>query len=83
MMTGMIAVKCLVLIKKITFRYQATVDVALFEIDGSLSVVLNVRYFFTAHFTECAMKNQQLAVTEDDTASLERRMEFWLAVQCS
>ena len=83
MMTGMIAVKSLVLIEEITFRNQTTVDVALFEIDGGLPVVLNVRYFFAAHFTERAMENQQLAVTEDDTAALKSRMELWLAVECS
>ena len=34
--------------------------------------MLDVRDFFATCFTECTMEEQQLAMTEDDTASLER-----------
>ncbi len=70
-MTWMVAVESLVLIKQIALGHQAAVNVAIFEINGRLALMLDMSDFFAAYFTESAMKDQEAAVTEDDTAALE------------
>ena len=79
----MVAVKSPILVKQVVFCYQSAVDVAISEVDGRLSLVLNVRDFFPARFPERAVEDQQLTMAEDDAAALEGGMEFGLAIQGS
>lgn len=49
-MAWVIVIKCLVLIKQISFSHQATIDVAFLQVDRCLSVMLNMWNLFTCPF---------------------------------
>ena len=43
--------------------------------------MLNMSDLLSRALAKSPMKNQEITVAEDDTATLKGRMEFWLAVK--
>ena len=80
-MAWMIAVKGLVLIEEITFGDKAAVDVALFEINGCLSLMLNMSHFLSCPLAKGSVEDQKLALAKYHPAALKSRVSLWLAVQ--
>ena len=81
-MAWMIAVEGLVLVKEITFRDKAAVDVTLFEVNGCLSLMLDMSHFLSCPLAKGSVKDQKVALAGYDPAALKSRMSLWLAVQC-
>ena len=95
----MIAVKSLIVIEKIALSelhsvrlepqgivgmtYKAAVDVGILQIYNLLSLMKNVRYFPTSFGSQCALKDEQFAVTQYDYTFSKGRMHTWLAIQHS
>ena len=71
MMAWVVAVKGLVLVKKITLCDKAAVDVAIFEVNGCLSFMLDVSDFLSSPLAKGSMEDQKLALAEDHPAALE------------
>ena len=63
-MAWMIAVERLVLVKEITFCDKAAVDVTLFQVNGCLSLVLNMSHFLSCPLAKGSVENQKLALAE-------------------
>jgi hypothetical protein len=83
MMAWVVAIEGLVLIEKIAFCDQTAVDVAIFENDGGLALVLDVGDFFAGKFAECAMEDEKFAVTKNDSAAFEGGVALKFAVEGS
>ena len=58
MMAWVIAVEGLVLVKEITFRDKATVDVAVLQVNGGLPFMLDMSDFFSSPRAEGPVKDQ-------------------------
>ena len=71
MMAWVVAVEGLVLIKKITFRDKAAVDVAAFQVNGCLSFMLDMPNFLSSPRAKGSMKDQKLAMAENHPTTLE------------
>lgn len=81
MMAWVVAIEGLILIKKIAFCDQTAVDVAILEIDGGLALVLDMGDFLTGEFAECAVEDEEFAVTKDDSAAFEGGVALEFAVE--
>lgn len=57
-MARTVTIECSILVKQIAFGNEAAVDIAPFEIDGGLALVLDMRYFFAGSLTEFALEDQ-------------------------
>lgn len=73
-MTRMVTVKGLVLVEEITFGDEATVYVAVFEIDRALPLGVCIWELLSCRAAQGALEHKKVAATEDDTAAYERRM---------
>lgn len=71
MMAWMVAIKCLVLVKKVTFSDKATVDVAVLKVNSCLSFMLDMFDFLSGPLAKGSVKNQELAMAEDHPAALK------------
>ncbi len=56
MVTWMIIVESSVLVQQIALGHQTAVNVAGFQINGRLALMLDMKDFFAGYFTEGAMK---------------------------
>ena len=80
MMARMVAVEGLVLVEKVPFCNEAAVDVAVLEVNGCLSFMLNMFDFFSSPRAEGSMIYQELPMAENHPAALKGRMSLWLTV---
>ncbi len=65
----MIAVESLILVQQITFGHEATVYIAVFQVDGVLSLVVRIWQLLSCVFTQRALKDEKMTVAENDTAT--------------
>lgn len=72
MMTWMVAIKGLVLVKKVTFCDKAAVDVAVLKVNCCLSFMLDMFDFLSSPLAKGPVKDQELAMAEDHPAALKR-----------
>lgn len=70
-MPRVVAIKGLVSVKEIGFGDETGVDVAVFQVDDCLTIVLDVGDFFARSFADGAVKDEQLTMAEDHTAADE------------
>lgn len=77
----MITVKCLVLVEEVAVGDEAAIDVAVFEVDGRMALVLDVGDFFTGAFAEAAVEDEKLALAKNHAAAEEGGVACWLSVQ--
>lgn len=71
MMAWMVAIKCLVLVKKVTFCDKATVDVAVLKANSCLSFMLDMFDFLSSPLAKGSVKYQELAMAENHPAALK------------
>ena len=71
MMAWMIAVEGLVLVKEIPFSDKTAIDIAILQVNGCLSLMLDMSDFLSSPLTEGSVEDHKLSMTEDDTAALK------------
>jgi hypothetical protein len=79
----MVCVECLVVIQKIIFNHKATVDVAVFEINGLLFFLVDVPDLLASGLSQCCLVDQKLSTTQNYLTPMEGTSAAWLHVQCS
>ena len=70
-MAWVIAVEGLVLVEKITFGDKATVDVAVLQVNGRLSFMLDMSDFPSSPLAKSSVEDQNLAMAENNPAALK------------
>ncbi len=80
-MAWMVAIEGLILVKQIILRYEARINVAGLEINGVLSLVLDMRDLSPCHRAETAMEDEKLSMAKDHVTPLKERVAFWFAIE--
>lgn len=70
-MTRMIAIKSLVPVKQVAFRDESAVNIALTQVNCSLTIMLDMGNLFPSVFAQRAMEYKQLSMTEYHAATQE------------
>lgn len=70
----MVAIESLVLVQEIALGNEAAIQVAISEVDYMLTLLVDVRYFFSRAFTEGTLKYQKVAVRQNDSTAKKRCM---------
>lgn len=82
-MARVVAVESSVLVQQVSLRDEPAVDITVAEVDGRLTLVLDMRHFFAGAFAKGAMEDEKMAVREDDAAFKESSMFPGFAVECA
>ena len=61
-MTWMVTVEGLILIQQISLGNEAAVDIAIFQVDGTYTLMLDMGNFFPRSLSKRSLKYQQLSV---------------------
>ena len=77
----MVAVECLVLIQKIILGDEAAVDITVLEVDHVLAFVVDVWDFTTCSLAERTLEDEEMAMAEDHSATLESGVASRFAVK--
>ena len=80
-MTWVIRVERPIPIEQVILRYKSAVYIAILKVDGMVSIMLDMRNLFAGKFTDRSLEDKQLTMAEQNPATFERRMAFWLPIQ--
>ena len=80
-MTWVVRIERPISIEQVILCYKSAVYIAVLKVDGMVSIMLDMRNLLAGKFTDRSLEDKQLTVAEQNTATFECRMAFWLPIQ--